>query len=1194
MKRTRYLLLTLLLTLVGMNARAQFNPTNPAEPNAFFHLTVLASPAKAGTAKGAGNYIAGTKVAVSTTAADTQWQFTCWTNSDGDTVSVSTSFTYTTQYKGEVLTANYKVVPTSTVTLLAKPATGGSLSGAGTYKVGTKATVSASVNSNFVFAGWTDEQGNLVSEARQFSYTVTESDVTFVAHYDYNPSSPSEPTQTKAKHRVYFTSYPSAAGYFSKTSGNDLVTEDASYSVTAYTNSGWVFDSWTDLDSGEQIATTSGLTIVMGTADRHLQANYRFEPTSPSEPTGSSKSHFSLYGFSQEFYGGQTVLFPFYLENTGTVAALTFSLLVPSELVAGDALTTSRTSAYTIAKQETGSDSLGTRYTFTLTGGTAFADANGKIMDLRISAAEGIVSARCRIVFEGGTVTTADGASQPLSFRDGYVDVLVDESDLRASFTCDRYLNRAQFTDQSVGATRLLWDFGDGTTSDEHNPLHVYEKPGTYHVRLTAYGIVADNMAEQSVIVNPTSSWTASGDYTLSDTLVGLRNFCSTEEMMALLSQCTVTGDLRVAVDGNTDYVIDIADATAMDRMENFSTALGTHAVTFTAPDGEPSGIDIRTASDPTQSGSVAGKAAAFRFLLHADGTNVVTTLDGASVNASFLTQNVSQTICTRGTTAAVPFSSVFPSATEGVAPAGYIVWHADSQPSALSGYEAKGSGDMPAMTIVSSGRQRVTLVYTIDVYMSEVLVHQGSYTIYVDPSKDIDPSDKAALQALYDATGGSHWTKPWNLAAATVETGLNGVTFDADGHVTALALNGNNLVGDVPADGFVLPYLTSLNLSHNSLKGNIAQFVGSCPSLKTLTLSYNQFDKLETPLPAAITSFSIGYQFTEGGIETLTLQTLPLSQTLMGLQLPSLFTYNHAKQQFGNHPRLNIYTTAGSYIGYLMWTGNAYELTPSGDYAVVSGGELYLKPYDGNAIGSVMRVAFTYPKGDANMDNVTDVLDAQHSLNYILGRQSGLFNYNAANTYKDQTINVQDIVCTVNIILGGILPDDDEEPDGGDPESSPRSRKAEGEHTARLFTDATAQGSCLVLQAEQGVAALVVTLEGIHSDGLSLNLSHKRWQMVALDTESGVRVCLFSPTGDTLPIGDTQLLVLYGDATVTDATAADVDAAPVPMAIGKATAIRTATTDADTHAVYDLSGRRVKDAVPGLYIVDGKKTIVK
>ncbi len=43
-----------------------------------------------------------------------------------------------------------------------------------------------------------------------------------------------------------------------------------------------------------------------------------------------------------------------------------------------------------------------------------------------------------------------------------------------------------EFTNLSTGATKYLWDFGDGTTSTNKNEVHIYEKDGTYTVCLTA------------------------------------------------------------------------------------------------------------------------------------------------------------------------------------------------------------------------------------------------------------------------------------------------------------------------------------------------------------------------------------------------------------------------------------------------------------------------------------------------------------------------------------------------------------------------------------------------------------------------------------------------------------------------------------------------------------------------------------
>jgi len=43
-----------------------------------------------------------------------------------------------------------------------------------------------------------------------------------------------------------------------------------------------------------------------------------------------------------------------------------------------------------------------------------------------------------------------------------------------------------EFTNQSENATSYLWDFGDGSFSDDIDPNHFYNDPGTYFVTLQA------------------------------------------------------------------------------------------------------------------------------------------------------------------------------------------------------------------------------------------------------------------------------------------------------------------------------------------------------------------------------------------------------------------------------------------------------------------------------------------------------------------------------------------------------------------------------------------------------------------------------------------------------------------------------------------------------------------------------------
>nr|MBS0038157.1 gliding motility-associated C-terminal domain-containing protein [Saprospiraceae bacterium] len=77
-----------------------------------------------------------------------------------------------------------------------------------------------------------------------------------------------------------------------------------------------------------------------------------------------------------------------------------------------------------------------------------------------------------------------------------------------APFTVD-------FRNNSTGTTSFRWDFGDGSTSQERSPVHLYEEEGTYVVQLIALSknncLLPDTATLTIEVLSPTSS--------LSDTL---------------------------------------------------------------------------------------------------------------------------------------------------------------------------------------------------------------------------------------------------------------------------------------------------------------------------------------------------------------------------------------------------------------------------------------------------------------------------------------------------------------------------------------------------------------------------------------------------------------------------------------------------------------------------------------------------
>lgn len=1381
--------------LLSMVARGQdFNPDSPPEPGARYKLTLKANPAEAATVSGGGLYVVNANVSVKAVAKSSNWRFINWTDAEGKVVNTNSSFTHRKLNSNETLTANYEYQKTSRLTIAYDPSSIRT-SEVKEYAVGVTYSYTASTYSDYTFVNWTTSDGTVISTSRTVSYTVTENDETITAHYRFTPGSPAEPNETKPKHKVYFKCDPAGLVGFNQTNGFS-VSEGNTFGVTVYSVSDYEFKGWTHEGSSEIIGQYRTYSGTMGKEDVHLVAHFEFNPSSPSEPSTDTKQRHSLYATTTSMYRGETTLLPIYMQNTGNVKTLSFKLHLPKDLTVDVAniQKTLRTDAYTVqAVQE---DSV---LSVSLEGGTQIVEHDGVVVRIPVIAQDALKDSVYTVRFSDIAGTTTADAVINFTNRPGRLVVSTpEEGDLQARFSVETYMNRAQFTNlSSENAKTFEWNFGDGTTSTERNPMHSYAEAGTYTVRLTARGIVKTVTAEQQIIINPANTWSASGDYRLDPTVNSARAFKSMHEMFELLSQCKPEGTINVKTGGKEAFDANLQTADSLALLSTLTEKLGTTGVVmaFKNEAQKPVTLQFNTAANSADMQKVTD------FFRHITLENVVVTLNGAAINIGEIGRYSEQTICSGTSTQPEAFAAI--SSSEAVK----VSWTASvAEGCTVRGYQLIGTGNLPAMTLTNEGSKTDLVTYHVNVELNGVAMYTYIYKVYVKPllknltlsspsdkatleygqvtlncsnlgqaavgytfhyrrtdaeaesaeewkevkttspstafvpvegasyewyatahgecseavdsehrtfsirkrsdltvesvtapvevkantqfevkavvrnigkgatrssawtdalyevrpsgavrvgtqahysvlqpddsytvtftvtspdasqsevsyyvetdlyreetesdesnnikstdpialiNRYIDAADYEALKVFYQATNGGAWTnKTWRIGSnAVTSTGWPGVTFDEEGHVLAIELQNNNLRGNLPTEGMEMKSLRTLNLSGNSLNGDVAAFCKLLPALETLNLGYNLFTELTGVLPAHITSLNLQNQREGYSLSTFTQQEWAMGDRHADIQLGTLIAYDHQNQNFEAHPTLRIYTADNnSYVGEMIYSDGAYRYSLSGTYNYASGTEFCIRSSGGVAQNNRLRAKLTWTKGDVNADASVDVLDAQQTLNYIMGTQNGNFNYPAADTYQGGGINVQDVVATINIFIGSN--------DNADRKTVMAAQRRWTESLGEEVSAAnvlSVEDGALWLNASDQVAALDITLAGVKANDVKLALSKQRYQLVTHNTANGVRVVIISTTGDIIS-GRTKLLQLAKPARVDQTMAADIDAQPVGIAFeGQATGIDAVTTDAESREdVYSIDGRKLNGvAGEGIYIVNGKKKAI-
>ena len=131
---------------------------------------------------------------------------------------------------------------------------------------------------------------------------------------------------------------------------------------------------------------------------------------------------------------------------------------------------------------------------------------------------------------------------------------------------------------------------------------------------------------------------------------------------------------------------------------------------------------------------------------------------------------------------------------------------------------------------------------------------------------------DRAALTAIYNATGGSNWRVSTNWLSNEPLGEWHGVTTDERGRVTQLDLSDNGLTGEIPVELGNLANLKELYLWGNRLSGAIPAELGNLSNLGELNLYSN---RLSGAIPAELGNLS-------------NLQELWLSQNQLTGEIPA------------------------------------------------------------------------------------------------------------------------------------------------------------------------------------------------------------------------------------------------------------------------------------------------------------------
>lgn len=262
------------------------------------------------------------------------------------------------------------------------------------------------------------------------------------------------------------------------------------------------------------------------------------------------------------------------------------------------------------------------------------------------------------------------------------------------------YNNRVKCELNTLNASRYEWNFGDGTTSKEKNPLHVYSAPGSYTISLTVSNGVGSDMKEETIVISSEENWYLPYQVTLDKEGTGVYNYTSLDELFTDLLKLKFNPDTptTIYVEGSSFELSPVIDLTS--RKDELIKKMKDSGCSIKIV-GAKSSSTLKLW--PTCSKEDFNALMELKEYMTFDNTYI--TLGDVRVDVSGMDRSFNRTICS-GNPVYIYFNTISYDFS--------YSWKLKEASPAITGYVKSGEGNMSDMVLTNTSENMEILLYEV------------------------------------------------------------------------------------------------------------------------------------------------------------------------------------------------------------------------------------------------------------------------------------------------------------------------------------------------------------------------------------------------------------------------------------------------------------------------------------------------